>query len=252
MRKFALGMAALLAAAAGAPALAAPADVMGAVASAARPAEDRALDASRKPAEVLRFMGLETGDRVLDLFAGSGYYTEIMAKAVGPRGLVLGWNPANFASAENAAKWAALKGRAANTGVFATPANALSLPTSAFDFVMLHLNYHDVYWEDAKFRFPRVDPKGFVRTVFETTKPGGVVAVIDHVAAPGGDVRAVVAKLHRMDPAVIRADFEAAGFVFDGESDVLRVPGDDLGKLVFDPAVRGKTDRVVYRFRKKG
>ena len=62
----------------------------------------------------------------------------------------------------------------------------------------------------------------------------------------------MVDKLHRIDPAVIRADFERAGFVFDGESDLLRNAGDDHGKLVFDPSVRGKTDRVVYRFRKPG
>ena len=81
-------------------------------------------------------------------------------------------------------------------------------------------------------------------------KPGGTVGVVDHVAAPGGDTREVVAKLHRIDPAVVRADFERAGFLFDGESALLRNPADDHAKLVFDPAVRGKTDRIVYRFRK--
>jgi predicted methyltransferase len=83
-------------------------------------------------------------------------------------------------------------------------------------------------------------------------KPGGIVGVVDHVAAAGGDTRQVVDKLHRIDPAVIRADFEQAGFVLDGESDLLRNSGDDHSKLVFDPSVRGKTDRVVYRFRKPG
>jgi predicted methyltransferase len=76
--------------------------------------------------------------------------------------------------------------------------------------------------------------------------------VVDHVAEAGGDTRQVVDKLHRIDPAVIRADFERAGFVFDGEADLLRNPADDRSKLVFDPSVRGKTDRVVYRFRKPG
>jgi predicted methyltransferase len=79
-----------------------------------------------------------------------------------------------------------------------------------------------------------------------------VVAVIDHVAQPGGDVREVADKLHRIDPAVIRRDFEQAGFVFDGESDLLRNSADDHSKLVFDPGVRGKTDRVAYRFKKPG
>jgi predicted methyltransferase len=86
--------------------------------------------------------------------------------------------------------------------------------------------------------------------LFQATRPGGTLAVIDHVANPGGDTRAVVEALHRIDPAVIRADFERAGFVFDGETDLLRNPQDDHSKNVFDPSIRGNTDRVVYRFRR--
>jgi predicted methyltransferase len=81
-------------------------------------------------------------------------------------------------------------------------------------------------------------------------KPGGVVAVIDHVANPGGDTRAVVEKFHRIDPATIKIDFQRAGFVLEAESNLLRNPADDHEKSVFDPSIRGKTDRVVYRFRK--
>ena len=76
------------------------------------------------------------------------------------------------------------------------------------------------------------------------------MAVVDHVANPGGDTRAVVESLHRIDPAVLRADFERAGFVFEAESDLLRNPADDHSLSVFKPEIRGKTDRVVYRFRK--
>jgi predicted methyltransferase len=81
-------------------------------------------------------------------------------------------------------------------------------------------------------------------------KPGGTVAVIDHVATPGGDPREVVDKLHRIDPARLRADFERAGFVLEAQSDMLRNPADDHSKNVFEPSIRGNTDRVVYRFRK--
>jgi predicted methyltransferase len=95
-----------------------------------------------------------------------------------------------------------------------------------------------------------MDPAAFLATLHASVKPGGVVAVIDHVADPGGDTREVVEKLHRIDPAVLRADFERAGFRFEAESNLLRNPGDDHKKLVFDPAVRGKTDRVMYRFRR--
>jgi predicted methyltransferase len=234
------------------PALAsaAPADVATAVSAPGRPADAVQLDAGRRPAEILAFMGLERGDRALDLFTGTGYYAEIMGRAVGPTGSVLAWEPANFYNDEARSALAALHGRTPNVAVVASPANAFTLPASAFDFVMIHLNYHDTYWESARYGFPRIDPAAFLGTVFQSVKPGGTIAVIDHVATPGGDTRAVVESMHRIDPATIRADFERAGFVFDGESELLRNPQDDHSKMVFDPAIRGHTDRVAYRFRR--
>ena len=68
--------------------------------------------------------------------------------------------------------------------------------------------------------------------------------------AAGGDTRAVVDKLHRIDPAVVKADFEKAGFVLEAQSDMYRNAADDHSMLVFDPKIRGKTDRFVYKFRK--
>lgn len=229
---------------------AAPADVAAAVAAKARPADAVKMDESRKPAEVLRFLGLEKGERALDLFTGSGYFAEIMGRAVGPKGAVVAWEPANFYNDKTKQSWAELTGRVPNVRLLVSTARNLALAPASFDFVMINLNYHDTYWESEKYSFPRMDPDAFLRTLFDATKPGGVVGVIDHVAEPGGDTRAVADKLHRIDPAVIRADFERAGFVLDGESDLLRNPADDHKALVFDPAIRGKTDRVVYRFRK--
>ena len=233
-----------------AAARAVPADVAAAVSAPGRPADAVALDAGRRPAEVLRFMGLRRGDRALDLFTGTGYFAEIMGRAVGPTGSVLAWEPANFLNDRSRAGLAALRTRTPNVSLIVTPANALALPERAFDFVMINLNYHDTYWQSERYHFPRMDPDGFLRTVFQSLKPGGTMAVIDHVANPGGDTRAVVDALHRIDPATIRADFERAGFVFAGESDLLRNPADDHSKLVFDPSVRGHTDRIVYRFRR--
>jgi predicted methyltransferase len=229
---------------------AAPADVAAAIAAPGRPADQVKLDAVRKPAEVLKFAGLKRGDMALDVIAGGGYYTEIMAKAVGPRGGVVAYQPPAFMTDKARVAWAELKQRAPNTGVLSTSLAAFSLPASTFDFVMIHLNYHDIYWESAKFAFPRMDPDAFLRTVYQSMKPGAVIAVIDHVASPGGDTRAVVDKLHRIDPAVIKADFARAGFTLEAESDLLRNAADDHTKLVFDPTIRGNTDRVVYRFRK--
>jgi predicted methyltransferase len=84
----------------------------------------------------------------------------------------------------------------------------------------------------------------------QALKPGGAVVVQDHVAMPGGDPAVVVDKLHRIDPALVKRDFEQAGFVFDGSSDVLAHPDDDHTRLVFEESIRGRTDQFVYRFRK--
>lgn len=242
----------LLLAAAAPAAVAAPANVAAAVAAKGRPAEAVALDAGRRPVEVLRFLGLERGDRALDLFSGTGYYSEIMARAVGRKGAVLAWDIPSPYSEEATPAWQSLSRRVPNAYRMITSVDQLVFAPASFDLVMLHLNYHDTYWESTQYRFPRMDPGALLAKIFDATKPGGVVGVIDHVADPGGDPREVADKLHRIDPAIIRADFERAGFVFDAESDVLRNSADDHSKLVFDPEVRGRTDRVVYRFRKPG
>lgn len=229
---------------------AAPADVATAMASAGRPKEATDLDAVRKPVEVLRFMGLKRGDRVLDYFTGTGYYAELMAKAVGPQGYVVGWNSSGFARREavvNAIK--GIRERAPNTAFYSTPTTAIAFAPNSFDFAMLHLVYHDAYWESAQFGLPRIDPNTVVKAIWDSVKPGGTVAVIDHIG-PGGDTRDVVNKYHRIDPAVVRADFERAGFVLEAQSEMLRNPADDHMKNVFDPSIRGHTDRFMYKFRK--
>jgi predicted methyltransferase len=253
MLKRALVLAAILAlplaASAAAPSRPA-ADTAAAISAPGRPADAIALDAGRHPAELLSFGGLRRGDRALDLFTGSGYFAELMGRAVGPTGSVLAWEPANFVNDRSRAGLAALHERTPNVAVMVSPANAFTLPAGAFDFAMINLNYHDTYWESTRFHFPRMDPAAFLRTVFQSLKPGGTIVVVDHVANPGGDTRAVVEAMHRIDPATIRHDFEAAGFVFAGESNILRNPADDHTKLVFDPSIRSHTDRVVYRFRR--
>ena len=248
MRRLILAL--MMAAAPIAAAYAAPADVTKAVAAKDRPADALKLDESRKPAEVLKFLGVEKGDRVLDLMTGSGYYAEILGHAVGPKGSVVAWEPAMFYDDAGKKNWAELGARVPNVRLLVSQPTDINLPPNDFDFVLMHMVYHDLYWESEKYKFPRLDPDASLKKIHAAVKPGGIVGVVDHVAAAGGDTRQVVDKLHRIDPAVLRADFERAGFVFDGESDLLRNPGDDHSKLVFDPSIRGKTDRVVYRFKK--
>lgn len=232
------------------PALAAAPDYKAAVADAKRPADARALDESRKPAETLAFLGLKPGMKAADIMTGSGYWAEIMADLVGPKGKVTAFEPNQFYTApEEQAKWKALTERRPEVDWVRYPFEAFSAPASSFDFTIINLSYHDLYWQSEQYRIPRTDPAAFVKTLYAATKPGGVVGIIDHVGQ-GSDTRALVDKLHRIDPAVVKADFAAAGFVLEAESPLLANPADDHAKLVFDPAVRGKTDRFLFRFRK--
>ncbi|MEO6226100.1 MAG: methyltransferase [Sphingomicrobium sp.] len=187
---------------------------------------------------------------VIDLFGGNKYWAEIMAPAVGPRGKVLVWEPTQFLDADGKKAFAEFAAKHSNASLTSSPFEAIALPRRAADLVMLNLNYHDTYWQSTKYGIPRMQPSAFLKAVYEAMKPGAVIGVIDHVASPNGDTRATVEKLHRIDPKVVRADFERAGFVFAGSSNLLRNPGDDHQQLVFDPAIRGKTDRFVYKFRK--
>jgi predicted methyltransferase len=233
------------------PTWAGPADVRAAVAAvAARSPDNVKLDAARKPVELLEFLGLEQGMRVLDLFGANRYWAEIMAPAVGPSGTVIVWNPTQFINGKRRADFAAFAARQPNVALTFSPFERPVLSADAYDFALMNLDYHDVYWESTERKIGRMEPQAWVQTLFAAMKPGGIVGVIDHAAAPGGDTRAVVEKLHRIDPAVVRADFERAGFVVEGESALLRNPADDHSLLVFDDKIRGKTDRFIFKFRK--
>ncbi|MEP2101133.1 MAG: methyltransferase [Parasphingorhabdus sp.] len=225
-------------------------DFAAAVAAPGRTEADVKLDISRKPAETLAFMGLETGDAVLDIFAGGGYYSEVMGAAVGSAGSVVAVNPPQFVSSDAAkAKWAGIATRQPGVSLKPSQLGDYTPEPDSFDFAMMHLIYHDLYWESEKFKVPRMDPAAFLTKLYAGMKPGGIVAVIDHVGN-AGDTRAVVEKTHRIDPATAKADFEKAGFVLETESDMFVNSDDDLEKNVFDPSVRGKTNRFVMKFRK--
>lgn len=231
-------------------AIAAPADVAAAVASQSRSADNVKLDESRKPAQVLQFFGLEQGMQVLDLFGANRYWSEIMAPAVGPAGSVVVWQPKQFLSPKSQAAFAAFAAHQPNVVLISSPFETPLLGQNRYDFAIFNLNYHDTYWQNPERKIPRMDPDQWLKSLFAAMKPGGVVGVIDHVANPNDDTRATVEKFHRIDPEVIKADFERAGFVLDGTSDMLRNPADDHTLSVFDNAIRGKTDRAVFRFRK--
>jgi predicted methyltransferase len=226
------------------------ANVTAAVASSSRSADNMKLDESRKPAAVLRFLGLRRGMSVIDLFGANRYWAEIIAPAVGPKGHVLVWNPTQFASDEENKAFAEFVKQNPNVSLDATRFEAISLPKNSAELVMLNLNYHDTYWQSEKYGVPRMDPQHFLKVVYAAMKPGAVIGVIDHVANPNKDTRATVDKLHRIDPNVIKADFRRAGFQLVGTSNLLRNSADDHNLLVFDPKIKGKTDRAIFKFRK--
>lgn len=206
------------------------------------------LDEGRKPVETLAYFGVKKGASVLDYEAGGGYYTEILARAVGPKGKVTAWLATQFSSdAKARARWASVTAANPNVTMLVQPFEQFKAQPNSYDFVLMHLSYHDVYWVSDEYKVKSQDPDAFLKNVYAATKPGGIVGVVDHVGL-AGDTRVTVDKLHRIDPEVVKADFLRAGFKLAGESQHLRVAADDHTKLVFDPAVRGKTDRFVYKF----
>ena len=246
-----LAMAAGIALSAAVPAYSEPAAVAKAVAATAdRSADNVKLDAGRKPAELLDFLGLERGMRVIDMFGANRYWAEIIAPAIGPEGQLIVWQPRQFLNDKRRSEFADFAARKGNVALITTPFEAPILGSNAYDLLVMNIDYHDVYWENAKNGIVRMDPDAWLKTLYSAMKPGGVVGVVDHVANANSDTRATVEALHRIDPAVLRADFERAGFVLEAESDLLRNSADDHSLSVFDDKIRGRTDRAVFKFRK--
>jgi predicted methyltransferase len=244
-------MAGMLALAVPAAGLAEPADVSASVAStASRTDANVKLDENRKPAEVLSFLGLEKGMRVLDMFGANQYWAEIIAPAVGADGFVVVWQPNQFLNDKRRATFKEFADRQKNVLLLNSAFEQPSIGVGAYDFILMNLDYHDVYWESADRKISRMEPDAWLARLYAAAKPGAVVGIIDHAAAPGADTRAVVEKLHRIDPEVVKADFQRAGFVLEAESDLLKNPADDRTLNVFDEKIRGKTDRFMFKFRK--
>ena len=213
-----------------------------AVADPNRPAADVARDADRKPVAMLEFAHIDHGKKVVDFIPGHGYFTRLFAVAVKPGGSVIADVP-SVAAEHDPSGLTDVKALAATYGDV-TVISSLSDPAAqGADVVWTAQNYHDLH-NAAPEMLPLVN-----RAVFAALKPGGYYVIVDHAAAAGSGVSATNT-LHRIDPAVVKAEVTAAGFVFDGESTVLANPADDHMKMVFDPAIRGHTDQFAYRFRK--
>ena len=212
----------------------------------ARSLADRERDKTSKPNVVLNFIGLKPGMKVLDLFAGGGYYTEMLSYAVSPGGQVISHTNAAYEgmTGEEAAN-RFKDNRLPNVRRVITEINNLGLEEASLDVVLMALVYHDIYFT-ADY-WPEVDRDNFFRQIHGSLKPGGLLIVIDHSAIADTGMSAAQS-LHRIDEVFAKQDVESAGFVFDSASDVLRNPDDKRTLSVFDEAIRKKTDRFVYRF----
>jgi predicted methyltransferase len=221
-----------------------------ALTNALRPEADRTRDAARKPGEVLEFIGIEPGMAVLDMFSGGGWYAEVIAHVVGESGKVIAHsNVAYKGFVGDALEERFATGRVPQAEILMAENNHLELEADSLDAIMLVQSYHDLYHVDVEGGWELMDAPVFLAELMKGLKPGGIVAVIDHTAADGappetGD------SLHRIDPALVIANMEAAGFMLDGRSDILRNLDDDVSQIVFAPNIRGKTDRFVMRFKK--
>jgi predicted methyltransferase len=235
------------------PATHASEDPIAAAIAAERFATDRTEDDWRKPDAVLRFLEIAPGQHVLDYYAGPGYYSELMSRVVGPTGSVLLYNNMLYAQAAHHDLLLRLaRGRLVNTKALNESSNFLRLAPLSLDRVLFVMVYHDLYWQPHDSPEPTADTQKALSILHTALKAGGLVVVVDHIAneTERDNVTSVANRLHRIDPKIVRADFEQAGFVFVGENAALRQGGDDHTKSVFNPAVRRRTDQFVYKFRK--
>jgi predicted methyltransferase len=207
-----------------------------------RTAEDRAEDATRKPLELLRFLKLQPGMKVADLGAGGGYLTELLARAVGPSGVVYAQNSKMVIEKFVAKEWPARLARPINKNVVRVDRESVEpLPPEAkdLDLVTMGFVYHDMVWW-------KVDRDKMNAAIFAALKPGGAFVVLDHEAGAGKGTT-VTESLHRIEKQSVIDEVTRAGFKLEAEGTFLANPDDPHDETVFGK-IRGKSDRFVLRF----
>ena len=215
-----------------------------AIADSNRPVEDSVRDAQRKPADMLAFAQVQPGQRVVDFIPGGGYFTRLLAKAVGPDGHVYAASPPPPPNSSGPSPIDAITTNPtyANVSVVLL-AGPFSTPEPV-DLIWTAQNYHDLHLARLK-----VDVPAMNKSLFDALKPGGLLVIVDHAALAGTGLD-VPDKLHRIDEEIVKREVTAAGFVLESSSDLLRNSADTRSVMVFDPAIKGLTDQFVLRFRK--
>lgn len=216
--------------------------IASAVADSRRPAADTARDAARKPAETLLFAGVKPGMTIAEVAPGGGYYTRLLAAAVGPTGKVYALMPAAFANRPGGLDGInAIAAAYPNVQVVVADYASLQLPTPA-DLAWTTENYHDLA------NGPEGTIPTFLAGIHKNLKPGGLFFIEDH-SAPGTGLSAT-RTLHRIDPAAVKSALAAAGFRLDAESNHMANPADNHTLSVQDPGIRGETDKFALRFKR--
>jgi predicted methyltransferase len=202
--------------------------------------------------DLIRFARVDAGSTVIDVYPGDGDWTRLFSDVVGPEGRVYSFVPAEVAHFKNdpVGRMRELSKDAGRENVRAVSANVVALDevTQPADVLWLHLFYHDLH--TALIQTKGATAADFNRAVYEQLKPGGYYVIVDHATTAGAGT-SDAQSLHRIDPASVREEVEAAGFVLDAESTVLARKDDPHSVKVFDPSIKGETDRFAYRFVKR-
>ena len=202
-----------------------------------------------KLAELSKFARVHAGSTVLDVWPGSGEWTRLFSDIVGSEGRVHSFVPGELAhfKSDPVGQMRALATEPGRGNVEVASTDLVALPGSSqsVDVVWMHLFYHDLH--TALMQARGATPAGFNRAVYEQLKPGGFYVIVDHVAAAGAGA-SEAGSLHRIAPAIVREELEAAGFALDEESTVLANKDDPHSSKVFDASIKSKTDRFAYRF----
>jgi predicted methyltransferase len=188
---------------------------------------------------------------VADIFAAGGYYTELISGVVGPTGKVLHVNNVPYATyAKDDIKARFTEGRLKNVERHLVEASYMNLAPKSVDLAVLVMSYHDAYWIDEKEGWPAINTDAFLDGIRKMLKPGGKLLIVDHNAAAGSG-KETASKLHRLNEEWAKKSITAHGFVFEKAYEGLRNPADQFDKMVYDAAVKGKTDRYVHLYRVK-
>jgi predicted methyltransferase len=227
-----------------------PDNVAKAVASTERSDKDRERDKRDKPAELLAFAGVKPGMKVADFLGGGGYWSELIARAVGPTGSVtLVNNPGYYFFSRDGLKERFADDRLKDVKRRVVETGNLDLGTGQFDLIVIYMGYHDLYWVDEANGWPKIDAGGVLDQLNRALKPDGKLLVVDH-AAKEGTGSSAAQDLHRIDEAFAKKDIASHGFLVEKAWPGYRNSTDDHSKDVFDESIRGKTDRFTHLYRK--